>query len=86
MQTKGVFEMKQFNNRLELRNIQTRLRKAIQESHFKQKEIAFAVGVSEKTISAYMNKDVFPALDTLAKLCIFLDVSPDVILGITKNR
>ena len=76
--------MKQLNTRLELRNIQTRLREAIQKSHFKQKEIGYAVGVSEKTISAYMNKDVFPALDTLAKLCIFLDVSADVILGIAK--
>lgn len=78
--------MKQFNNRLELRNIQTRLRKAIQLSPYSHREIAQAIGVCEQTVSKYMNKDVFPALDTLAKLCIFLDVSPDVILGITKNR
>lgn len=78
--------MKQFNNRQELKNIQTRLRKAIQQSRFKQKEIAQAIGISEKTISAYMKKNIFPSLDTFGRICIFLDVTADEILGICKNE
>lgn len=73
------------NSYIQMKDIQKRLREAIQLSHYSQRDIAQAIGVCEQTVSKYMNKDVFPALDTLAKLCIFLDVSADVILGITKN-
>ena len=31
---------------------------------------------------ANMKENIFPALDTLSKLCVFLDVSADYILGI----
>ncbi len=31
-----------------------------------------------------MCKDIFPALDTLAKLCKVMDVSADYILGLEK--
>lgn len=33
----------------------------------------------------YMKADIFPALDTLAKLCVVIDVSADYILGIDKK-
>ena len=32
-----------------------------------------------------MKADIFPALDTFAKLCALLDVSSDYILGISKE-
>ena len=70
---------------LTLQNIQIRLRLAIKESGIQQKEIARLVGVSAQTVSKYMKTDVFPALDTLAKLCIVLDVSADYILGIDQK-
>lgn len=70
---------------IQMSDIQKRLREAIQFSPYSQREIAQAIGVCEQTVSKYINKNVFPALDTLAKLCIFLDVSSDFILGITKN-
>ncbi len=66
-----------------LRVIQERLRECIRESPYSQKQIATAIGVSEQTISKYMRENIFPALDTLSRLCIFLDVSADYILGIT---
>lgn len=47
-----------------------------------QQEIARQIGVSPQTVSKYMTKDIFPALDTLAKLCHVLDVSSDYILGV----
>ena len=62
--------------------IQIRLRESIKNSGIPQKIIAKEVGVSPQTISKYMKQDIFPALDTLARLCKLLDVSADYILGI----
>ena len=67
---------------MELSDIQIRLRAAIKESGIAQKEIAKAIGVSAQTVSKYMKENIFPALDTLAKLCAFLDISSDSILGL----
>ena len=68
---------------MDLINIQKRLRECIKNSPYSQKEIAKAVNVSPQTISKYMKKDIFPALDTLSKLCKLLDVSSDYILGLS---
>ena len=67
---------------MELVNIQKRFRECIQYSGIQQKTIAAMIGVSPQTVSKYMRKDIFPALDTLAKLCKALEVSADYILGI----
>lgn len=67
---------------MEMKDIQQRLRESIRQSQYTQKEIAKAVGVSPQTISKYMKQDIFPALDTLAKLCKLLDVKSDYILGL----
>ena len=67
---------------MNLKDIQLRLREAIKQSGITQKIIAKEIGVSAQTVSKYMREDVFPALDTLAKLCKFLDVKSDYILGI----
>lgn len=67
---------------MELRDIQERLRECIKNSTLSQKVIAEKIGVSAQTVSKYMKKDIFPALDTLARLCQVLDVSSDYILGI----
>ena len=69
---------------MELSSIQTRLRECIKNSGISQKVIAAEIGVSPQTVSKYMKQDIFPALDTLAKLCKLLDVSADYILGIEK--
>ena len=68
---------------MNLKDIQSRLREAIKQSGIPQKRIASEIGVSAQTVSKYMREDVFPALDTLAKLCKFLDVKSDYILGIS---
>ena len=67
---------------MELKDIQIRLREAIKDSSIKQKDIAKEIGVSAQTVSKYMKLDIFPALDTFAKLCKLLDVKADYILGI----
>lgn len=68
---------------MELAQIQVRLRECISQSQYSQRQIALAVGVSAQTISKYMKQNIFPALDTLSKLCILLDVRADYILGLT---
>lgn len=68
---------------MELKEIQQRLREVIKNSPYSQKYIAQMLNVSPQTISKYMTKDVFPALDTLAKLCKLLDVRSDYILGLS---
>ena len=67
---------------MELQDIQTRMRECIRESGLPQKEIARRVGVSAQTVSKYMKQDVFPALDTFARLCSVLDVESDFVLGL----
>ena len=69
---------------MELKDIQQRLRVCIAASGLQQKEIAKKIGVSAQTVSKYMKKDVFPALDTFAKLCALLDVRSDYVLGIAE--
>ncbi len=69
---------------MELAMIQKRLRESIKQSEYTQKEIAKAIGVSAQTVSKYMRENIFPALDTFAKICALLDVSSDYILGIAK--
>ena len=66
---------------MELKDIQARLRETIKSSGIPQKEIAKKVAA--QTVSKYMRNDIFPALDTLAKLCKLLDVKSDYILGLT---
>ena len=65
---------------MELAKIQVRLRECIKNASLSQKDIAKKIGVSPQTVSKYMKKDIFPALDTLAKLCQVLDVRSDYIL------
>ena len=67
---------------MNLKEIQMRLRESIKQSNLTQKEIAQQIGVSFQTVSKYMREDIFPALDTFAKLCKVLDVKSDYILGI----
>lgn len=74
--------MGQEEQRFQLEQIQRRLREAIRRSGLKKKEIAAAIGVSDKTVSAYLHKNVFPALDTFARLCHCLGVPADEILGL----
>jgi len=65
--------------------IQERLRESIRGATLTQKEIAKAIDVSPQTVSKYMKCNVFPALDTLAKLCKLLDISADYILGLSEQ-
>lgn len=63
-----------------LEQIQERLIESIRQSGLTQTQLAAKLHVSQSTIAHYLKGDIFPALDTLANLCLILDVSPAYIL------
>lgn len=63
-----------------LKQIRERLTKAFEPGGSAQTEPAEKLKVSPSTISHYLRGDKMPALDTLANLCLILDVSPAYIL------
>lgn len=58
------------------------LRNEIENSKKSKTEIARAIGVSCPTITQYCTGQIQPSLETLSKLCNFLDISADDILEI----
>ena len=77
--------MRASNERTQLNEIQKRSREEIRNSGIPQREIAAAIGVSAQTDSRYMTDNIFPSLDTLARLCKLLDISADYILGLNDS-
>ena len=65
-----------------IKEIQERLREAIQYGNISQKELAEKLGINPSTVSKYMRLDKYPSLDTFANICEILDVSADDILGL----
>lgn len=63
-----------------LEQIRERLIETIKQSGYTQTKLAEKLKVSPSTISHYLRGDKMPALDTLANLCLILDVSPSYIL------
>lgn len=63
-----------------LLQIQQQIAEAIKQSGMTQREIGKKLGVSQQSISHYVKGDKLPALDTLANLCVLLDVDPSDIL------
>lgn len=69
---------------MNLKDIQRRLREEIRNSGMTQKALAKRIGVSPQTVSKYMKNDIFPSLDTFARICKALDIKSDYILGISE--
>ena len=59
-----------------------RLDKAIRSNYYTQRELAVKIGVTESTISRYINGHSFPSLEILAKIAKRLHVTSDYLLGI----
>ena len=64
------------------KQIQKRLRDAIETSGLSLTVIAEKVGIAIATVSYYKSGKKLPTLPTLAVLCKVLDVSPNDILGV----
>ena len=67
-----------------INEIQERLSKELKLCGLTQKQIAEKIGVSQQTISHYIKGDKMPSLETLANLCVALDLDPAEILCIKK--
>ena len=67
---------------MDIKTIKARIAKEIIDSGMKQCDIAKAINVHPTAITQYLSGRSAPALDTLAKLCVLLDVSADYLLGI----
>ena len=63
-----------------LEQIQKNVAGTIKQSGLTQTVLAKKLGVSQQTISHYVKGDKMPALDTLANLCVVLDVDANDIL------
>lgn len=68
-----------------LGQIQKELSEAIKQSGLTQTEIANKLGIRQAQISRYIHGKIMPALDTLANLCVILDVDPADILCTNKK-
>ncbi|MBR2622674.1 MAG: helix-turn-helix transcriptional regulator [Clostridia bacterium] len=67
---------------IDVEQIKEKLSNAIKYCGYTQMEIAEAIGVSQQTISCYLNKSKTPQIETLANLCRFLDLDANDILCI----
>ncbi len=63
-----------------LSNITEKLAEAINSSELSQSEIARRLGVAHQQVSRYVSGKQLPALDTLANLCVILDLDANEIL------
>lgn len=66
--------------------IRQKLAKAIKQSGTTQTALAQKLGISQQTISHYIKGDKMPALDTLANLCVILDLDSNDILCINEHK
>lgn len=65
-----------------IEQIREKIKEAIKHSGKTQTEISKKIGVRQQAISAYIKGDKMPALDTLANLCVVLDLDANEILCI----
>ena len=65
-----------------IEQIRKKIKEAIKHSGKTQKEIAEQIGIKQPTIAHYIKGDIMPALDTLANLCVVLDLDANEILCI----
>ena len=65
-----------------IKQIQEKIAEAIKLSGLTQTEIGKRLQISQQSVSHYVKGDKLPALDTLANLCVLLDVDPAEILCI----
>ena len=63
-----------------LEQIHGKIKEAIKLSGLSQGEISRSLGVTHQTVSHYVKGDKMPALDTLANLCVVLDLDANEIL------
>ena len=63
-----------------------RIKEAISESQYTQKQIAQKLCISEGNITNWKKGDNFPSIEILYKLCVLLNISADYLLGLEDDN
>lgn len=58
------------------------LRELRKAQHKTQREVAEAIGITTQSYQAYESGKTLPTLENFLRLCIYFDVTPDILLGI----
>ena len=58
------------------------LRELRKAQHKTQREVAEAIGITTQSYQAYESGKTLPTLENFLRLCIFFDITPDILLGI----
>ena len=69
-----------------IKDIQSQISEGIKSSGLTQTEIGKKLGISQQTVSHYIKGDKLPSLDTLANLCVLLDLDPAEVLCVNKVK
>lgn len=67
-----------------LDEIRKNLQIAIRQSSHSGADICKHIGIKQPTLSQYLSGRAMPALDTFAKLCVYLDLDANEILCISE--
>lgn len=60
-----------------------RFNEVLKGSGVKQSELALYCNITKQSVSDFKKGKSFPSIDTLYKICQFLDVSSDYLLGLS---
>ena len=71
---------------IKLEQIKQKVAEAINQSALTQTELAQRLGISQQTVSCYVNGSKMPSLDTLANLCAILKKDANDILCIREYK
>ncbi len=63
-----------------------RIKEAIKNSKYSQKQIAQILDISEGNISNWKKGQNLPSINVLFKLCVLLEESSDYLLGLENER
>lgn len=66
-------------------NINENIKKARKEAGITQKELAEMIGVRQKDISRWENRERTPSIEAFSEICKALKISADTLLGIREN-
>ncbi|MFQ9423056.1 MAG: helix-turn-helix transcriptional regulator [Christensenellaceae bacterium] len=66
---------------MKLSKFSENLRQALQGSHMAQSELALKLQTTQQTVSRWLKGINEPDLDTLLKICLYLNETPNSLLG-----
>ena len=69
-----------------IEQIRAKIKEALQQSNMSQTELSKRLGIKQQQISCYLHEQKLPALDTLANLCVVLDLDANEILCVDTNK